>query len=236
MRIIAIGDVHGLDRWKNIVSGSTYDTVVFMGDYFDTHENISAEKQKINFRELIRFKNQNKEKVILLTGNHDYHYLDGIDETYSGFQRFHKMEFQELLHKAIDDNLMQICYVYEKFLFSHAGVTKTWCKNVFGNVKFENKELESAINNIFKTKPLEFRFTMGSNYSVFGDDKCQSPIWVRPRSLQNDKIEGITQIVGHTRQSRIELNPDVVIIDTLGTSGEYLVIEDGKMIIAKTGN
>ena len=51
MKIIAIGDLHGRTLWKYIVSKVDFDVVVFIGDYFDTHENISPVQQIKNFKE-----------------------------------------------------------------------------------------------------------------------------------------------------------------------------------------
>lgn len=43
----------------------------------------------------------------------------------------------------------------------------------------------------------------------------------------SDAVDGYIQIVGHTTQNKINIvNDQFVFIDTLGTSGEYLVIED----------
>jgi len=38
MRIIALGDTHGRTDWKQITARERFDKVVFIGDYFDTHE------------------------------------------------------------------------------------------------------------------------------------------------------------------------------------------------------
>jgi hypothetical protein len=230
MRIIALGDTHGRTKWKGIVSNTKFDLVVFIGDYFDTHEEISPEQQKTNFQDLIAYKKANMDKVVLLFGNHDYHYLRTVSEIYSGIQLYHKTDIQEMLHMAIDEDLIQMCYVYENYLFTHAGVTKTWLYNT-GYSSGQN--LPKFINNLFKYQPFAFRFTSGHYHSPYGDDVCQSPIWVRPYSLLKDMINGFIQVVGHTVQSKLILNPLVVLIDTLGTSGQYLLIDNGQMSVLK---
>lgn len=115
------------------------------------------------------------------------------------------------------------------FLFSHAGVTKTWLKK---NVH-PDQSLEVGINELLYTSPEAFAFTIGENSSPFGDDITQSPIWVRPTSLLRDRISGYIQVVGHTIQDRIIPSDDVVFIDTLGTSGEYLILRDKHIQIEK---
>ncbi len=247
MKVIALGDIHGRNIWQKIVDqNKDADKIVFIADYFDSKENISAQKQKDNFRNIIAFKRANMNKVVLLFGNHDFHYLKTTDQEYSGFQPLHKIDIQELLYEAIDQDLIQMCYLYKNILFSHAGVTKTWLKNT-GYCTNEDP-LYVFINDIFKYQPNAFKFTMGSNYSKHGDDITQSPIWVRSRSLYTDKIDGYIQVVGHTVMDTISgLNGSrkiytngmtvetsgVVFIDTLGTSGEYLEINNGKMIAKK---
>ncbi len=222
MRIIALGDTHGRKHWKQITIDETFDKVVFIGDYFDTHENISAQQQKDNFKDIIAYKKANMDKVVLLFGNHDFHYLRGIDETYSGFQMWQKTDIQEMLHAAIDEKLMQMCFAHGHLLFSHAGVTKTWCQN--NGIELDMPE--KGINELFEHKPSAFKFTPGANRSNTGDDVEQSPIWVRPQSLLKDAIDGLTQVVGHPTQRQLWFMANLVLIDTLGTSAQYLIYDD----------
>ena len=124
MKIIAIGDIHGRTIWKEIVQNETFDKIVFVGDYFDSL-NIDPVKQIENFNDIIAFKASNIDKVVLLLGNHDYHYLPYIYETYSGFKQMQKFVIDDLLDNAIKNNYIQICYAHEYLLFSHAGITNT---------------------------------------------------------------------------------------------------------------
>jgi predicted MPP superfamily phosphohydrolase len=227
MKTIALGDTHGRTNWKDIVAKETFDKVVFIGDYLDTHDDVSGATQLENLKEIIAYKKENMDKVVLLIGNHDFHYLATSKNQYSGFQRLFKLAFQEQLHKAIDENLLQACYIQGDTIFTHAGVTQTWCED--NNIDFSN--LEQSINDLFKFKPNRFEFSVGENMSEYGDDITQTPIWVRPDSLIKDKIKGYYQVVGHTTQDKIMSANGVVFIDTLGTSGEYLEIIDGTFAI-----
>lgn len=230
VKIIVLGDTHGRTVWKQIVQENDFDKIVFIGDYFDTHESVSARQQKGNFKDIIAFKKANTNKVILLIGNHDYHYTDAVDEPYSGYQPKEKMAIWKLLQPAIHEELLQMCFVWEKFLFTHAGVTKTWCRNHYMQTDF----IEHSINTLFKLKPEAFDFTFGRTSDLTGDDPEQSPIWVRPASLQQDRIEGYMQIVGHTVQDRITfLENSIFLIDTLGESGQFLILENGRAEVGK---
>ena len=51
MKLIAIGDIHGRDIWKQIVETEQPDTVVFVGDYFDSF-NIPGIDQIHNFKNI----------------------------------------------------------------------------------------------------------------------------------------------------------------------------------------
>ena len=120
-----------------------------------------------------------------------------------------------------------MCYREGDFLFSHAGVTHTWLKLA----GYQEGEVASFINALFKMEPEKFLF---NGWNPYGDNITQSPIWVRPASLKKNayKYEIIKQVVGHTRVERIEIVKDrYFFIDTLDSSREYLVVEDGKATV-----
>jgi hypothetical protein len=230
MKIIAVGDTHGRKIWEAIVKQEAdADLFVFMGDYFDTRENITAHQQIENFKNILQFKNENQNKVVLLLGNHDYHYLKGVQEKYSGFAKFFQMDINEVLEPAVASGLLQMCFVHDKFLFTHAGVTNTWC--VRNGI--DRSKLEESINQAFMTDLDAFSFAYGPNMSNTGDDVTQSPIWVRLPSLFEDAVTGYVYVVGHTPLEELTITDNVIGIDTLGTTQEFLIIEDGVPSSAK---
>jgi predicted phosphodiesterase len=233
MKIIALGDTHGRDYWKQIVNTQTFDKIVFIGDYFDSFD-IDGQVQINNFLDIIEFKKANPEKVVLLVGNHDFHYMPiatSIGEYYSGFQSSLSHQISYLLqeHKSY----LQMAYKYNNFLFTHAGVTNTWLKQTMGLHKTDETDflgipVDEYINDVWKYSPKHFYF---NGRDPYGDDVTQSPIWVRPDSLNEDAFAA-THVVGHTRQERIGkeatrfLNGgEGFFIDTLGSSKEYLLID-----------
>lgn len=229
MKIIALGDTHGRDNWKQVIAKERFDKIVFIGDYFDSHEGVSAAKQKKNFKEIIAYKKRNPEKVVLLMGNHDFHYLENIDETYSGYQEKYTISIQALLQPAVDKGLLQMCFRWKLILFTHAGVTETWCRNHLQRTD----SIDHDINCLFQQNPAAFEFALGRTNDPTGDDPEQSPIWVRPKSLLEDGLDAYVQVVGHTVQKKIGLSGDIFFIDTLGTSGEYLIWEDGAFSVGE---
>jgi hypothetical protein len=221
-KIIALGDVHGLNKWQEIIK-QPFSKVIFLGDYFDSFE-VPFEQQLENFKNILAFKYGSPDKVVLLLGNHDYQYLSYVGEHYSGYQADKKSKISSLLELAIEDGMLQACYSYKNWVFTHAGITKTWLRNSGGNIK----TIEDSVNRIFLDYPRSFCFIEGKNHSNYGDDVTQSPFWVRPKSLLEDKIVGFKQVVGHTHQKHIQITDDIFFIDTLEPGNEYLIINNDK--------
>lgn len=240
-KIVCLGDTHGRLQWKTIVAKEhDADKILFIGDYFDTRTGgYSGNRQLQNFRDIIQFKEDNPDKVVLLFGNHDFHYIKGIGESYSGFQAGYALDIGELIENAINKDHVQMCYTHGKYFFSHAGLTKTWVKNTLSpnNIDPEvNETMVQAINDLLRYQPKAFLFTAGQNMSWTGDDVTQSPIWVRPAALLEDMVKDIICVVGHTQVRDLVINPQVpnlIMIDCLGEVNKYLIIQDG---VASVGN
>ncbi len=235
MKIVTLGDIHGRSIWKDILNKENdADKFIFAGDYFDTRNGgYSANRQITNFKDILEFKKANMDKVILLTGNHDYHYIKGIYETYSGYQHNYAIDIGEVIQTALNEDILQMCYTHDNYVFTHAGVTKTWAEA--NEIDLNN--LQQSINDLFKSKPHAFGFTSGDSNSRTGDDVTQTPIWVRPQSLDNDIIDGVVCVVGHTTVSELTITERIILIDSLGTSKQYLSIIDGiptKTLISNT--
>jgi hypothetical protein len=223
MKIIAIGDVHGRDHWKYVIEIHNFDKLVLLGDYFDSFD-VSAQEQIKNFQEIIAYKEAYPDKVILLIGNHDFHYLPvarSVNEAYSGYQDKYAYQISFLLQEHM--NLLQMCYKWEEYLFTHAGVTNTWLRNV----GYKGEEIDVFINELFRNKPSSFFF---SGSDPYGDNVTQSPIWVRPGSLKKNAFdyEHLKQVVGHTQMRKLEIVADrYFFIDTMGASREYMILNEG---------
>jgi 3',5'-cyclic AMP phosphodiesterase CpdA len=108
MKHIAIGDIHGRDTWQQ-VNTKLYDKVIFLGDYVDSHT-LSDLAILENFKKIIALKKRRPEKVVLLLGNHDAHYLHYPSFQYSGFRPTMQRELTMLFRKNAD--LFQIAYRY----------------------------------------------------------------------------------------------------------------------------
>jgi hypothetical protein len=245
MRVIFIGDIHGRSLWKEIVEKEKYaEVVVFYGDYFDSKEEIGGEAQLQNFLEIIAFKtNQEKlgKKVVLLFGNHDYHYMPWYTrEPYSGFTE----EFKEHFQKALVDHLhhLQIVFSFENVFCSHAGISSIWVNRNIGSEdkgvwsRHDLPGLAHAINQLFLSDPKKFD---SQGFESSGDEPQQTPIWIRPKSLRESNVgileETSVQVVGHTRvkdaeadfqRSINEWEGKYFLVDSLFL-GNYLIWDNG---------
>ena len=239
MKTIVIGDTHGRSNWKLAIHQDKPDRVIFIGDYFDSFD-ISGVEQIDNFKQIIKYKEDNPQvEVVLLIGNHDHHYFPEVGYTgTSGFQR----TMAPSITQVVDENRhhLQMAYGFGDYLFTHAGVSPVWMDKVFGPDDWSIENVVVDINEMFRYKPKAFDFT---GLDPSGDNAIQTPIWIRPRSLMSANKKhpkglkkDYIQIVGHTHMKRIDLDGSdkftggrYYFIDTMDTSGDYLVIEDNKL-------
>jgi hypothetical protein len=247
MKTILLGDTHGRDTWKQIIEKEhDADRLVFIGDYFDSFD-IPGVVQLQNFLDIVEFKKNSEKEVVLLFGNHDYHYMPGFTGIgYSGYQSGLAYQFRE----AIGQNLehFHMTYLFDNVLCSHAGISPEWLERSFGkpndgsehnwNVDTLDgiKNVVELINEYFKYKPLIFEF---NGWDPYGDNTYQTPIWIRPRSLMaSNKDSGlkknIIQVVGHTgvtnifesvKASEKAMGGKYYLIDAIESKG-YLIYED----------
>ena len=188
---LVIGDIHGRSLWKEIIEKENTDKVVFLGDYVSSHEGITAEQQLRNLNEILEYKEENPEKVILLRGNHDtcelgYYWA----ECYPNEPKIKQVMSVDPLKSRFLSNTQWI-YIDEKLkiIFSHAGISQVWME-------------ENNINDVYDINNLSpsqiFGFTPDNPYDNSGYSKTQPPVWIRPQTLCKCNIEEWNQVVGHT--------------------------------------
>ena len=208
-----IGDIHGRPFWKSYIK-KEYSEFYFTGDYFDSFD-IPFSGQYANFMEICKEARADN-RIKLCLGNHDYHYLEGVhNQYYSGFQDTNSKKISTVLEENMD--LFKIVYTTEdNYIISHAGVTSWFLASIEGTKPDD-------INHAFY-KDRNILFFNGHN--IYGDDITQSPIWVRPASLERNHVPGYNQIVGHTPVREIhefvlEDGVKIVLIDTHNTASIY---------------
>lgn len=225
--IVFIGDIHGLNVWRDIVNRHSECLFVFIGDYVDSYD-ISAEVQINNLKNIIEFKKQNNDNVILLIGNHDIHYFENYHEQCSGYQYQYAQLYKDIYKENKD--LFQLCFLYDNILCTHAGVSIEFLKLL----KYDYKTpIDQFLNQTFKSNIEYFHFDYFQHIYLdyYGNNTWQSPVWIRPLSLQRANKSTLRteyiQIVGHTRQDKILTDGKTTgnryyYIDCL-FNGEYLI-------------
>ena len=230
MRLLVVGDIHGLSTWKQVVAAHPEaDRVLFVGDYFDAFD-VSGADQLRNFDEVLAFRqNQPSGRVTLLIGNHDYHYLSYVVERFSGYGFATQRALRFRIDGLVKDNTLVAGAYVDGRLYTHAGVTKTWAAD--WDIDAAPSDLPAALDELLHHRPIAFTFQPPQNYVDYdpsGDSVWQGPLWVRPRSLRRDAYCA-GQVFGHTvlpKGVNIEPNDVGFSVDAL-FKGQYIVVEDG---------
>jgi len=218
MRIIIVPDVHGRPFWRKVLTNKE-DTIVFLGDYSDPYEFVEGythEEAIYELTDIVQFKKENRERVILLLGNHDAGYIDYkfISCRYSVklYNEYHRL-FTE------DPNLFQMAYSITindiDYLFTHAGVSPKWLSG--HHLAFT----ADALNKAWLEKPNVFNevgLMRGGKYMV------GSPIWIDAE--EHDSVSPYVQIFGHTQQ---EENPYINWNMWCLDCRKVFILEDGKI-------
>ncbi len=205
-KILIIPDIHGRTFWekaKELIN--EVDKVVFLGDYLDPYfrEHISKEQAIKNFKEIISFKKDYSDKVILLIGNHDHHYWFQYKYDY-GCRRDDE-NFDEISNLFMDNlEYFQLSYKINNYLFTHAGVLKGWLDVINGKKKVRttvkiNLETEITIDNLNTLLESELLDMIAEERG--GRDVYGSPIWADVHEHLYDweeRIPNIYQVFGHT--------------------------------------
>ena len=133
-KVIAIGDIHGSTKWRNIIDGNKDVQIVFLGDYLDPYVEYDCDEILDNLIEIIDFKRNNKDRVVLLLGNHDLHYISSDAEICTRF------DFRIARKAGIlfieNFKLFQYAFQLKDIIFTHAGISQRWFEKDFkGNIE-----------------------------------------------------------------------------------------------------
>lgn len=197
MRFLVFGDLHGENRWqKEVEKIDSYDRVIFMGDYMDSFTHYDVELIE-NLNNIIDFKNSYPDKVTLLLGNHDNHYLfsDFPETRCSGFRSHIYLRVKTRFKN--NEDFFQAAYQFEDLLFTHGGLLNVHYQHLNNIVKKEESmRYDTYLNMIFENKPRTMFLVSGLRG---GGDSHSGIFWTDWRELIAEKnILPINQIVGHT--------------------------------------
>lgn len=215
--ILIIGDVHGRSFWKKAVEENydKVDKVIMLGDYLDPYpwEGITRKDAIRNFEEIIEFKKEHKDKVILLLGNHDLPYIDKRNfYTRSRYDSSNAWHIEGMFRSHI--SLFQLAYEEyingKRYLFTHAGLIPQWYekhKDIIGELTIDS--LNHLLNN-----PQGLRALCEVTRYRGGWDRYGSIVWLDVHDMADAiqlslEVEGKTvnddlpwehQVFGHSQQ------------------------------------
>ena len=220
-KILIIGDVHGRQFWKDACLNhkDEFEKIVFLGDYVAPYryEGIGNEQAIAVFKEVLDFKKDNADKVVLLFGNHDGSYLkDDICLCRTDQKNW------DLLNGIYMDNLDLFDLAWEteidgkRYFLSHAGVRKGWLKCVAGEWfawdDIDKLPPADMFNNAFHKAYEEgqdelresFEYLIGvySFYRGYGGWDYGSIVWADIREYGNEEdieFPGVIFVCGHTQ-------------------------------------
>ena len=195
MEIQVFGDLHGRDNWKERVNLNK-DKIIFLGDYVDSFD-YSYEIIINNLKDLIKFKKQYPDKVVLLLGNHDNMYLfEARAWVCSGYRATYAHEIGELLRK--NRKLFKAAHQEKNWLFTHAGLNRVIFKKLLkefkGIVDFKENYAD-FLNEIFESRPISLNSV---SYHRGGWENYGGIFWQDMNEYHLDiHIKELNQVVGH---------------------------------------
>jgi len=233
MNTITIGDIHGINIWKD-VNIDEYDKVIFVGDYVDSFD-VSSGEIMYNLLEIIRLKEANPDKVILLLGNHDLQYMFSyVKYGCSGY----RPEMYPGLQQVFNDNknLFDPSYSIEKddqtYLWTHAGIHQGWYDQYF-YPKFIYLQQDKDLS---LTQLIRIAFNR-EEYSLFqvgrlrgGYEDVGGIFWADKRLTSQKPMKNLHQIVGHTVTQRTETfnvneYTSITFVDCLQREADFYKLE-----------
>lgn len=189
-KILIVPDVHGRKFWhkaKEMIN--SVDKVVFLGDYLDPYpwECISRLDTIKEFEEIIKFKDDNPDKVVLLLGNHDCAYCFNFGSA-SRYDYENEFEIKNLFSTNI--GLFRLYFREGNYLFTHAGITRDWLRTYLPEYDIERF-------TTLTTKEL-VPFLWKVSFLRGGDQDTGSIVW--SDVSEGDREDTCYQIFGHTQQ------------------------------------
>jgi predicted MPP superfamily phosphohydrolase len=211
MKALSIGDIHGRsEHWKQfLIDEPAADKIIFAGDFVDSFDKTN-EQIEDNLLDIIQFKKDNMDKVILLMGNHDIQYAlcppSALRNPYSCSGYRPESHFR--LHEIFQENkdLFQAAYQYKEHIWTHAGIHRGWYENRF--IPEFNKHFESFEGNIADKLNEAFRFELPSLFDVgyirWGSKPVGGIFWADKNETSHKPLKNYHQIVGHTQVEDIK--------------------------------
>ena len=249
IQILLIPDVHGRHFWEGPVKETLENTdakIVFLGDYLDvypqeftetygfkldvyTQENYDKIYKLLDdtvdmFGKIIELKKKYPERITLLVGNHDCGYAVGHNICNTRSDKKNGSRIRQMF----DENrgyfqLADESRIADKhFIFSHAGINKTYADRCFGEEANEDTVV-TLFNDAWWGNNYGIMDSLGeySLYRGWGGGDYGSLVWADAREwFQEQRMSDVKNeaygyaVVGHTHLSRPVFMENMAFIDT----------------------
>jgi hypothetical protein len=212
MKVLVVSDIHGRhetlrNAFDKFLSGGA-DKILLLGDLADSYTRSNEDimrcyKMAFDMKELLG------DKVILLLGNHELHYMYPLDGYMcSGY----RPDLAAQLEHYIQDHRKHylVAYQVKNYLFTHAGVQKKWLAKyesrlikyaeLIGKDISHKEDLADILNAVNESGDRWILHEIGTKRGGLRYD-YGGPTWCdRDELMSYGPVPGYHQIVGHTPQ------------------------------------
>jgi len=193
-KILVIPDIHARPFWKEATEkyGQECDKIIFLGDYVDPYpdEGFTRKQAIRTLEEVIECKLNNKDKTVLLLGNHCLHYLIKSFPRSSRYDSSNAYKIRELYcqHKHLFKLAYEETINDKKYLFTHAGLMNSWTER---NKDIIGEPTVDSLNHLLDNPRGISTLSEISNYRTWLGEKSGSIVWsdVREKIDLDDSLE-----------------------------------------------
>jgi hypothetical protein len=253
MKTLVIPDVHQRTNSveKILKNETSYDEVVFLGDWFDSFYDppkVTGFENTCEYLKSLVLEHPNKDKFVFLIGNHDLSYIyenknfsdKPISKTLKYFCSGFTVSKAKKFRHAFFDKGLKDDFFFKHFKFahqtqgwtlSHAGISIRMFPYGYTMERFVNELLPDVWKNFRNLEYNHNEIISAAGYHRGGNHPIGGVIWCDWRAEFNSIIETGKQIVGHTTIKE----PDCIHMNTplecwnLDTEKDYGIIIDGMM-------
>lgn len=200
-KLIIIPDVHGRSFWKKAVEENPQEAFIFLGDYLDPYvqDGVTVEDAFAGLKMIVSLKERYPERVTLLWGNHDLHYLypelegSRLDRMNAARNKDyfteHQKDFQIAAEWIVGGN---------RYLFTHAGVGTLWIESFLPSLSED--EITATFLNDCMQSPSFIHALSNISYYRGGSDMYGSCILadLQEQGELYNQLHSSIQVFGHT--------------------------------------
>lgn len=244
-KTLVVGDIHLkafdiLAKVDGVLSeDENIDRVVFLGDICDEWRADDSQmvREIEEFADWVEDRRADGLRVDVLFGNHDFQYL--LDERGPGTH----MGLVQFVGATLFQLDPQVACEVDGFLLTHAGLTQ-WFADEHLSEPFDAVDAAEQLNNILAEGSRLALKVISSRGVERGGDEAPGPLWADKCELEEDPIDAIPQIVGHTpvaaacRGEVPGIGDDAAELwfcDTFSLRSDMVPIGDGSLLLVEDG-